>query len=126
MKSVPVVLRPIAIVVATLLAFTVAGCANLANFGVHRIDIQQGNVVTKAMLETVKPGMTRTEVRNLLGAPLLTDPFHADRWDYYFSQSKGGRELERASVVLLFKDDKLTQVLGEGLATDPARRNAKS
>lgn len=81
-------------------------------WGVHKVDIQQGNVVTKDVLDKVKPGMTKAEVRNSLGTPLLTDVFHANRWDYYFSNAKRGREIERYKVTLVFENDKLKDIIG--------------
>src|SRR4051794_7196309 len=74
-----------------------AGCASLQssdNFlGVitpYRVEIVQGNVVTKEQLAQVKPGINRSQVRDLLGSPLLTDIFHADRWDYVFTIKRPG------------------------------------
>jgi outer membrane protein assembly factor BamE len=114
-----------AVALAAAFALTLTGCASWANFGVHRIDIQQGNVVTAESVSSLKVGMSRADVRNALGVPLLQDAFHADRWDYYFSSSKGGRELERENVTLIFKDDKLASISGKGLESDPARRTKK-
>lgn len=110
------------VTVCVVVALSLVGCANWANFGVYRIDIQQGNVVTAEAVSNLKVGMSKADVRSALGAPLLMDPFHADRWDYYFSSSKGGRELERDNVTLIFKDDKLASIAGKGLSSDPARR----
>ena len=56
----------------------------------YRIDVAQGNVVTKEQLARVSPGMSRLQVRDILGSPLLTDPFHADRWDYVFTIKRPG------------------------------------
>jgi outer membrane protein assembly factor BamE len=58
----------------------------------------------------VKPGMTRNQVRDLLGSPLLTDPFHEDRWDYVFTIRRQGAEPQRRSAVLLFDGDKLKTI----------------
>ena len=93
-----------------------AGCSSLQPqadrlLGVitpYRIDIMQGNVVTKELAEMVKPGMTREQVRDLLGSPLLASAFHADRWDYVFTLRRQGVEPQRRSVVAHFgKDGKL-------------------
>ena len=93
---------PIAVACAVL----VAGC-------VYRIDIQQGNYVTQDQVQKLKTGMTRTEVRQALGTPLLQDVFHADRWDYYFSHAKGGKAADRKLFSVHFKDDKLASFTGE-------------
>lgn len=86
---------------------------------VHTIDVQQGNFVTHETVAKLKPGMTKAEVRQLLGTPLLTDVFHANRWDYYFSSDKRGRpEGERSRLTVVFKDDKVVEWKGGGRA-DP-------
>ena len=67
----------------------------------------QGNVVTKEQAEVIKPGMNRAQVRDILGSPLLTDAFHADRWDYVFTIRRQGAEPQRRSIVVLFDGDTL-------------------
>ena len=69
----------------------------------YRIDIVQGNAVTKEQLALLKPGMTRLQVRDILGTPLLTDPFHAHRWDYVFSLRRPNTDVQRRGVVV-FED----------------------
>ncbi len=77
----------------------------------YRIDIMQGNVVTKDLAAMVKPGMSREQVRDLLGSPLLTSAFHAERWDYVFTLRRQGVEPQRRSVVAHFgKDGKLERL----------------
>ena len=82
-------------------------------FGVitpYRMEIVQGNVVTKEAAALIKPGMTRQQVRDLIGSPMLTDLFHADRWDYVFTIRRQGTPDQRRSVVAWFKDDKLERL----------------
>ena len=81
---------------------------------VYRIDVQQGNYVTQDVLAKLKVGMTKTEVRQLLGTPLLNDIFHNDRWDYLFTNSKAGRKEDGKRLTVLFKDDKVVSFAGEG------------
>ncbi|MBE7425746.1 MAG: outer membrane protein assembly factor BamE [Burkholderiaceae bacterium] len=76
----------------------------------YRIDIVQGNVVTKEQLAMVRPGMSRVQVRDLLGSPLLTDPFHADRWDYVFTIARPGTAPQRRDVIVLFEGDHLKKI----------------
>jgi outer membrane protein assembly factor BamE len=76
----------------------------------YRIDIMQGNVVTKELAAAVRPGMSREQVRDILGSPLLTSAFHADRWDYVFTLRRQGVEPQRRSVVAHFKDNKLERL----------------
>jgi len=104
-----------------------AGCASLQSsdslFGVvtpYRIEVVQGNVVTREQAEAVKPGMSRAQVRDILGSPLLTDIFHADRWDYVFTIRRQGAEPQRRSVVVHFDGDNLARMEAPEL---PAERD---
>jgi outer membrane protein assembly factor BamE len=76
----------------------------------YRLEIVQGNVITKEQAAFIKPGMTRAQVRDVLGSPLLTDPFHADRWDYVFTIRRQGAEPQLRRVVALFKGDALASI----------------
>jgi len=84
----------------------------------YRMDIQQGNVVTEEQLARVKPGMSRLQVRDALGTPLLTDAFHPDRWDYIFTLRQSGRPLQRRSVVLVFEGEVLRNIEAPQLPTE--------
>ena len=76
----------------------------------YRIEIVQGNVVTREQAEAVKPGMSRAQVRDVLGSPLLTDAFHADRWDYVFTIRRQGAQPQRRSIVAMFEGDTLKSI----------------
>jgi outer membrane protein assembly factor BamE len=76
----------------------------------YRIDIVQGNVVTKEQLAQLRPGMSRNQVRDVLGTPLLTDPFHANRWDYIFTIRRPGTPPQRRSVVVTFDGEQMKSV----------------
>ncbi len=71
----------------------------------YRIDIVQGNAITKEQAAQVKPGLSRLQVRDILGTPLVADPFHASRWDYIFTLRRPGTEVQRRSVVVTFEGD---------------------
>jgi outer membrane protein assembly factor BamE len=73
----------------------------------YRITILQSNVVTKEQAALIQPGMSKEQVRDLLGSPLLTSAFHTDRWDYVITLRRQGVEPQRRSVVALFRDGKL-------------------
>ncbi len=76
----------------------------------HKLDLQQGNTVKLEQLESIKIGMTKSEVRKIMGTPMLADPFHNQRWDYIyrFIPNKG---FERKSLLTLyFKDDVLVKI----------------
>lgn len=73
----------------------------------YKIDIHQGNEVTQAMLDQLKPDMTPAQVRFVLGTPLIVDPFHADRWDYVLRVERAGRVVDKRRVTVIFRDGRL-------------------
>ncbi|MEB0044165.1 MULTISPECIES: outer membrane protein assembly factor BamE [unclassified Pseudomonas] len=110
-----------------LTSFTFVGLLALAGCsfpGVYKIDIQQGNVVTQDMIDQLRPGMTRRQVRFIMGNPLLTDTFHADRWDYLYSLQPGGGERQQERVSVIFNpSDQLVSLSGDfmpGVSRDEA------
>ncbi|AKJ26976.1 outer membrane protein assembly factor BamE [Caldimonas brevitalea] len=76
----------------------------------YRIEVVQGNVVTREMAAAVKPGMSRAQVRDILGSPLLTDAFHTDRWDYIFTIRRSGAEPQRRVVTAHFQGEQLSRL----------------
>jgi len=105
-----------------LLALFLAGCgaysANVPSIKPYKMDIQQGNAVTPKMMLQLRPGMNKSQVRFIMGTPLLTDTFHADRWDYFYQLQKQGKVMETRRIVLTFEDDKLKSVRGDVIPTD--------
>ncbi len=97
---------------------TLAGCGL-----VHTIDVQQGNYVTQDVAEKLKIGMTKAEVRQLLGTPLLVDAFHNNRWDYFFSNVKGRKAENRTRLSVFFENDKVVNFVGEARPALPAPVN---
>ncbi len=87
-------------------------------FSPYRPDIQQGNFVSAEMLSQLKVGQTREQVRFLLGTPLLTDMFHADRWDFPFYLARGNGELTTSRVTVFFKNDVVERFEGGNLPTE--------
>src|SRR5471030_3395162 len=87
-------------------------------FSPYRPVIQQGNFVSEEMLAQLKVGMTRDQVRFILGTSLLTDIFHADRWDYPFRLAKGNGEITTSRVVVFYKDGKVDHFEGGNLPTE--------
>jgi outer membrane protein assembly factor BamE len=79
----------------------------------HKIDIQQGNQIEQTDLEKLYTGMSRNEVLELLGKPLVADPFHPDRWDYIYRLQPGKGELKKSRLTLYFKGDLLTRIDNE-------------
>jgi outer membrane protein assembly factor BamE len=109
--------RPVAAFVSA--AAVAVGLSACAGYGVHKIDIQQGNLVTQEQLSRVKQGMSRADVKNVLGTPLLQDVFHGNRWDYLFTDDRAtkygpfGRERQKFKVTITFADDKVANIEGE-------------
>jgi outer membrane protein assembly factor BamE len=73
----------------------------------YRITVVQGNVVTKEQYSVLRPGMSRLQIRDILGTPLLTSVFHVDRWDYVFTYQKQGQPTQSRRVTLYFKGETL-------------------
>jgi outer membrane protein assembly factor BamE len=86
----------------------------------HKIDIQQGNLVTPEMREKIKIGMSPAVVRSILGTPLITDPFHAKRWDYVYTLQQGGKLVERQRLTLYFEDEHLARIDDTNMPPLPA------
>lgn len=80
---------------------------------VYRPEIQQGNVVSQDQVNALKPGMTKRQVRFLLGTPMLADVFHANRWDYAFTYGVGSKPTEKQHVILFFENDRLARISGD-------------
>lgn len=86
--------------------------AILTSCTIHKIDIQQGNVLSCDTIKQVTAGMSRKQVKFLLGDPTIMDPFHHDRWDYPYSFHSGikGSTPERHHVTVFFAGDKVTRI----------------
>lgn len=96
---------------ARLLVATLAAAAVLVSGCVYRVDVQQGNLLEFKDVEAVKPGMTRSQVRFLLGTPVVEDPFDRDRWDYiYYFREGRGKRADRRWLIVLFDDDRVSQI----------------
>lgn len=98
-----------------------AGCSG-GKFGPYRIDVQQGNALDQESVARLKPGLSRSQVRFLLGTPLVVDPFRTDRWDYVYLYRKAGTLTEQKRVTLFFEDDTLARIEGDlpPASPDPA------
>jgi outer membrane protein assembly factor BamE len=105
----------IVFVLAATLSALLAGCGvpRIPGITPYKPEIQQGNFVSQEMISQVKPGMSREQVRFILGTPLLTDIFHGDRWDYvYWREAENGKREERR-VALFFTEGKLERIQGD-------------
>lgn len=95
-----------------VLAALAAGC-------VHKIDIEQGNYVTQDVVARLKPGMSKAQVKALLGTPLLSDIFHGERWDYVYWHEDSDFKREQRRLAVFFVDGKLSRVDGDVASKAP-------
>ena len=100
------------LIIIAALAFTACGTA-LPSIKPFKLDIQQGNVVTSKMLLQLRPGMTKSQVRYIMGTPLIQDSFHGNRWDYVYQMREQGKIIEQRRVILDFENDLLAKVRGD-------------
>jgi outer membrane protein assembly factor BamE (lipoprotein component of BamABCDE complex) len=105
-----------------LLSLLVTGCATFDRYmpswrslGVYKIDVNQGNYLSQDMVDRLKVGMTQPQVRQILGTPLVTSPFRADRWDYVYEYSRQGQVVEHRNFTVWFADGKVTRWEGDKL-----------
>lgn len=102
-------------------SFALAACSSTPEsrtWITYRIDVRQGNLVTQEMASQLKPGLTKDQVRFILGTPMVADVFHADRWDYIyrFRPGRDFSETEQRHLVVFFEKGKLARVGGGVLA----------
>lgn len=127
LNSMPFLCRHLArLSLAILVTSGMVACSSL-NIGSNRVatmvtpykvDIVQGNFVSKEQAELLKAGMSRLQVRDLLGTPLLTSLFHADRWDYVFTFKRQGGEPQSRKLTVYFKSDVLARFEADNLPTE--------
>ncbi len=91
-----------------ILTLTLGACSVI-----YRADVQQGNVVTAEMVNALKLGMNKRQVRYILGSPLIADVFHKDRWDYVYSMQKGSGARSQQRLTVIFQNDALVTIEGD-------------
>jgi len=111
-------------------ALALAGCQTMEtylpaiqSFGVYRIDINQGNYVTQDMVDRLKQGQTRQQVRVALGTPLVQSAFRDNRWDYVYQFARNGKVVEHRQFIVYFVDDKLARWEGDEMPKSIADLN---
>jgi outer membrane protein assembly factor BamE len=116
--------------VAVLAVALLDGCANWREYapdwrslGVYKLDINQGNYVTQDMVDKLKEGQTKQQVRLILGTPLLVSAFRDNRWDYVYEYTRQGRKVEHRQFTVYFADDKLARWEGDELPVSAAQLN---
>ena len=121
--------RRFAVLAIAVALGALSGCGSMRSWAPtfiqpYRPDIQQGNVVTREMVDQLRESMTRDQVRFLLGTPLLTSIFHTDRWDYvYYLQRGKGDERQLRRLVVLFKNDRLASFESDAMPEERAADN---
>ena len=110
MSQVILLIRSLAL--GCLLAGLVGCGSNFGFPGVYRINVEQGNVVTEEMVEQLRSGLNRRQVRYIMGTPLIEDSFHEDRWDYRYLLRNGNELLSETQLTLWFEEDGLVRVEG--------------
>lgn len=111
---------PLIVLSSVLSLLALAGCSSIPDattvLSPYRIDVRQGNYVTQEMVARLKPGMSQDQVRFALGTPLVSDIFHAERWDYVYRFQPGRGPVELRRLVVYFEDGKLVRVGGDVVA----------
>ncbi|MES2361526.1 MAG: outer membrane protein assembly factor BamE [Pseudomonadota bacterium] len=103
-----------------------AGCSSLNSASVnpvnwitpYKVDVIQGNFISSEQVDFLKVGMTRVQVRDVLGTPLLSSLFHADRWDYVFTLKRQGVEPQAFKYTVFFKGDQLERFEGDTMPSE--------
>jgi outer membrane protein assembly factor BamE len=101
------------IVLISLAVALLSACGFVGFPGVYKINVEQGNIVTPEMAAQLKPGMTRRQVKFILGTPLIQDTFDQNRWDYLYSKRNGTKILSEALLTVRFDGDQLVNVTGD-------------
>lgn len=97
-----------------LVALTLIGLSGCTAFpGVYKMDVAQGNEVTQEMVDQLRPGMTQSQVRYVMGTPLLTDTFNQNRWDYIYQMVEEDERTEKRRVTLYFENNRLVRLEGD-------------
>lgn len=84
----------------------------------YKIDIVQGNFVSREQVQALQPGMGRQQVRDILGTPLVTSLFHADRWEYVFTLKRPGVDAQTRKLTVFFQGDAFERAEGDEMPTE--------
>ena len=106
------------ILITVILCSALAACSTFRFPGVHRINVQQGNVITQQMIDKLRPGMTRSQVRFVLGNAVVDDSLDADRWDYIYAIQIAGNAHIRKVLSVYFVEERLSYFIGDFVPTE--------
>ena len=104
-------LRPAA---AALCVLAIAACSPI-----YKLDIQQGNLFNKNLVDSLKPGMSKRQVTLVMGSPSIISPFDQNRWDYVSTMRRGNGRMETKDLTLFFENDSLAKIEGDYFAENP-------
>jgi outer membrane protein assembly factor BamE len=102
-----------AVLLAAGAALSGCGVPRIPGITPYKMEIQQGNFISEDTQAQLKLGMSKEQVRQLLGTPLLTDIFHSERWDYVYWREDAAGKREQRKFALFFEDGKLARVTGD-------------
>lgn len=114
MKSSRPYLLALKLLIAGLISSILLACGGIP----YKVDVAQGNFVSKEQITALKLGMPRAQVMDILGTPLLVSVFHGDRWEYVFTLKRQGVETKPYKLTVHFKGDALEKIDGEGMLTE--------
>ncbi|MBV2164207.1 outer membrane protein assembly factor BamE [Comamonas nitrativorans] len=111
---------------ALILPFALAACGNMGDASrsamhkitPYKVDVVQGNFVSKEQVQALQPGMSRQQVREILGSPLLTSVFHADRWEYVFTMKRKGVPEQTRKLAVFFHGDAFDRAEGDEMPSE--------
>ena len=108
------------ILLISLILICLGGCGAIGFPGVYKINIEQGNIITQDMVDQLKPGMNRRQVRFILGTPLVEDTFNQSRWDYRYVNRNGKNVIFEEQFTVYFDGDTLSRFTGTLTPSDAA------
>lgn len=105
----------LSLLLSLLASLSVASCSYVLNNlpGIYTVDVQQGNIVDQAMIDQLRPNMSKRQVLYIMGSPMLNDIFHQKQWDYLYSNQPGGEARQQKRISLFFEDDKIVGIQGD-------------
>lgn len=113
------------ITLISLMLICLSACGAVGFPGVYKINVEQGNIITREMVDQLKPGMNKRQVRFILGTPLVEDSFNQDRWDYTYVTRNGRNVIAEQHLTVHFEGDSLIRFTGS-LTPTPAQEIAET
>ena len=101
-----------------LASLTLLGVTACSSIKPYKAEVVQGNFVSREQVQALRPGMPKQVVRDILGTPLVTSVFHADRWDYAFTIQRQGAEPQQRRFSVFFDGERLARIEGDDLPTE--------